>query len=185
MRIVRATVEDAELCFGIARSAAVAGFKHVFPPDMYPFPDDAIRSDWVSALADPGGETFVAFQDGEAVGVVSVGHGVLQTLYVMPEFWSRGVGGALHDLALVRLREAKVQEARLWTLAENHRGAPSTRNADGVSPAGRAPCRSRPIRSTSNTPARRFPASRAWPPPALRPARKSYTGSIRKRVVAP
>ena len=119
---MRATVEDAELCFGIARCAAVAGFKHVFPPDMYPFPDDAIRSDWVSALADPGGETFVAFQDGEAVGVVSVGHGVLQTLYVMPEFWSRGVGGALHDLALVRLREAKVQEARLWTLAENHRG---------------------------------------------------------------
>ena len=119
---MRATVEDAELCFGIARSAAVAGFKHVFPPDMYPFPDDAIRSDWVSALADPCGETFVAFQDGEAVGVVSVGHGVLQTLYVMPEFWSRGIGGALHDLALVRLREAKIQEARLWTLAENHRG---------------------------------------------------------------
>jgi hypothetical protein len=52
---VRATVEDAELCVGIARAAAVAGFRNVFPPGLYEFPDDAIRSDWLSALTDPGG----------------------------------------------------------------------------------------------------------------------------------
>jgi RimJ/RimL family protein N-acetyltransferase len=39
----------------------------------------------------------------------------------MPEFWSRGIGSGLHDLALVRLRQTNVQEARLWTLTENHR----------------------------------------------------------------
>jgi ribosomal protein S18 acetylase RimI-like enzyme len=121
MRVVRATVEDAELCFGIARAAAVAGFQHVFPPGLYGFPDDAVRADWFSALTDPDGETYIAFEDNEAVGVVSVGHGVLQTLYVMPEFWSRGIGSTLHDLALDRLRETNVQEARLWTLTENHR----------------------------------------------------------------
>ena len=64
------------------------------------------------------GETYIAFEDDEPVGVVSVGHGVLQTLYVTPEFWSRGIGNALHDLALVRLRQTNVQEARLWTLTE-------------------------------------------------------------------
>jgi len=121
VRIVRATVEDAELCFGIARAAAVAGFQHIFPPDLYEFPGDAIRADWISALTDPDGETYVAFEDDEAVGVVSVRHGVLQTLYVMPEFWSRGIGSMLHDHALDRLREVNVQEARLWTLTENHR----------------------------------------------------------------
>jgi GNAT superfamily N-acetyltransferase len=121
MRVVRATVEDAELCFGIARAAAVAGFQHVFPPGLYEFPDDAIRADWLSALADPDRETYISWEDDEAVGVVSVGNGVLQTLYVMPEFWSRGIGSALHDLALDRLRETSVQEARLWTLTENHR----------------------------------------------------------------
>jgi GNAT superfamily N-acetyltransferase len=114
-------VEDAELCSGIARAAAVAGFQHVIPPDLYEFPDHAIRADWVSALTDPDGETYIAFEDGEAVGVVSVGVGVVQTLYVMPEFWSRGIGSALHDHALDRLRETNIQEARLWTLAENHR----------------------------------------------------------------
>jgi GNAT superfamily N-acetyltransferase len=121
MRVVRATVEDAEVCFGIARAAAVAGFQHVFPPDLYEFPDDAIRADWISALSDPDGETYIACEGDEAVGVVSVCHRVMQTLYVMPEFWSRGIGSALHDLALVRLRETNVQEARLWTPTENHR----------------------------------------------------------------
>jgi GNAT superfamily N-acetyltransferase len=117
---VRATVEDTELCFQVARAAAVAGFQHVFPPE-HEFPADAIRADWVSALTNPDAETYVAFEDEQAVGVVSVSDGVLQTLYVRPECWSRGIGTTLHDLALDRLREANVQEARLWTLTENHR----------------------------------------------------------------
>jgi GNAT superfamily N-acetyltransferase len=121
MRVVRATVEDAELCFGIARAAAVAGWQHVFPPDLSEFPEDAVRADWLAGLTDPDGETYIAFEDDEAVGVVSVGHGVLQTLYVLPELWSRGVGSTLHDLALDRLRQTNVHEARLWTLTENHR----------------------------------------------------------------
>jgi GNAT superfamily N-acetyltransferase len=121
VRVVRATVADAELCFQIARAAALVGFRHVFPPDLNEFPADAIRADWISALTNPDGETYLAFQDGEAVGVVSVSDGVLQTLYVIPEFWSRGVGSTLHDLALERLRERRVHEAHLWTLTENHR----------------------------------------------------------------
>ena len=116
-----ATVEDAEVCFRIARAAAVAGFRDVFPPDLYEFPADAIRADWISALTSPDGETYIAFEDDEAVGVVSVRSGVLQTLYVMPEFWNRGIGSTLHDLALDRLCRTNVEEARLWTLTENHR----------------------------------------------------------------
>jgi GNAT superfamily N-acetyltransferase len=136
MRVVRATVEDAELCFGIARAAAVAGFQNVFPPGLYEFPDDAIRADWFSALTDPDGETYIAFEDDEAVGVVSVGDGVLQTLYVRPEYWNRGIGSTLHDLALTRLRDTSVQKARLWTLTENH-GARAFYEKRGWSLTGR------------------------------------------------
>ncbi len=121
VRIVRATARDAELCFGIARAAAVAGFRDVFPPDRYAFPDDAIRADWVSALSDPDAETYLAFEGREAVGVVSMRAGVLETLYVLPGSWSRGIGSGLHDHALDRLHGADVGEARLWTLAENRR----------------------------------------------------------------
>jgi GNAT superfamily N-acetyltransferase len=121
MRVVRATVEDAELCFGIARASARAGFRHVFAPDLYEFPAETIRADWISALTNPDGETYLAFDEDETVGVISLSDGVLQTLYVMPECWGRGVGNTLHDFALDRLRETNVEQARLWTLAENHR----------------------------------------------------------------
>jgi GNAT superfamily N-acetyltransferase len=124
VRIVRATAQDAERCFGIARAAALVGFRHVFPPDRYDYPAEAIRADWVSALSDPDAETYLAFEDDHAAGVVSVGGGVLQTLYVLPESWGRGIGARLHDVALDRLRAAGVREARLWTLAENHRARP-------------------------------------------------------------
>jgi len=121
MRVVRATLEDAEICLGIARAAAIAGFGNVFIPGRHPFPDDAIRADWLAALGDPQAETYLAFEDDEAVGVASVGEGTLQTLYVLPDHWNEGVGSALHDLALNRLRATNVERARLWTLAENHR----------------------------------------------------------------
>ena len=39
------TVKDAELCFRIARAASVVGFQHVFPSDLYEFPDAAIGAD--------------------------------------------------------------------------------------------------------------------------------------------
>ena len=114
-------MEDAELCVGIARASAVAGFRHVFPPELYEYPADTVRADWMAALTNPDAETYIAFEEDEAVGAVSLSDGVLQTLYVMPERWGRGVGNGLHDFALDRLREADVQEARLWTLTENHR----------------------------------------------------------------
>jgi putative acetyltransferase len=118
---MRATAADAELCCQIARASALVGFQHVFPPDLYEFPADTIRADWMSALANPAGETYIAFDADEAVGVISISNGVLETLYVMPEHWGRGIGNTLHDFALDRLRETHVQEARLWTLTENHR----------------------------------------------------------------
>lgn len=121
MRVVRATAEDAELCFRIARASAVAGFQHVFPSELYEFPADTIRADWIAALTNPDAETYIGFDEDEAVGVISLSGGVLQTLYVMPECWGRGVGSTLHDFALDRLRERNVQKACLWTLTENHR----------------------------------------------------------------
>jgi GNAT superfamily N-acetyltransferase len=119
---VPATPADADVCLGIQRAAAVAAFQHVFPKQLYPFPDEEIRADWLATLSDPEVEAFLAYEAAEAVGCVSVGHGLLRTLYVVPHAWSHGIGGALHDLGLDRLREANVEEARLWTLSENQRG---------------------------------------------------------------
>ena len=97
-------------------------FAHVYPPEQYPFPNDAIREVWAEALADPEVEVYVAELDGAAVGAVSVGKGVLSTLYVLPGYQGGGVGSALHDLALERLRALGFRQAKLWTLRENGSG---------------------------------------------------------------
>jgi len=114
--------DEADTLLAIQRDAAVDAFAHVYPPERYPFPDDAFREVWAEALADPEVEVYVAELDGEAAGAVSVGKGFLSTLYVLPAYQGRGVGSALHDLALERLGASGVREARLWTLEGNASG---------------------------------------------------------------
>jgi GNAT superfamily N-acetyltransferase len=114
--------DEAETLLAIQREAAVDAFAHVYPPERYPFPDDAIRVVWAEALADPEVEVYVAELDGEAVGAVSVGNGFLSTLYVLPAYQGKGVGSALHDLAVGRLRALGFAQAKLWTLEGNDSG---------------------------------------------------------------
>jgi GNAT superfamily N-acetyltransferase len=120
--IRRARPDESDALLRIQRDAAVAAFAHVFPPDRYPFPDHGVQGDWQRALEDPDIEIYVAEVDGEPAGSVGVGHGFLRTLYVLPEHQGTGVGSALHDHALDRLRALGCSEAKLWTLEENHAG---------------------------------------------------------------
>jgi ribosomal protein S18 acetylase RimI-like enzyme len=114
--------DEADTLLAIQREAAVDAFAHVYPPERYPFPDDAVREVWAEALGDAEVEVWVAEIDGLPVGAVSVGKGVLSTLYVLPAHQGSGVGSALHDLALERLRAQGFDHARLWTLEDNASG---------------------------------------------------------------
>jgi GNAT superfamily N-acetyltransferase len=112
--------DEADALLRIQREAAVAAFAHVFPQDRFPFPDDEVRKSWQRALESPDVEVYLAEHDGEPVASVSVGDGFLRTLYVLPSQQGTGIGSALHDHALDRLRAHGVGEAKLWTLEENH-----------------------------------------------------------------
>jgi GNAT superfamily N-acetyltransferase len=114
-----AQTDDLETLLTIQREAAVAAFAHVFPQDLYPFPNDDIREVWREALADSNVEVYVAELQGEPAGSVSVDDEFLRTLYVRPKLQGSGVGSALHDLALERLRARGSRTALLWTLEEN------------------------------------------------------------------
>jgi ribosomal protein S18 acetylase RimI-like enzyme len=114
--------DEADTLLAIQREAAVDAFAHIYPPERFPFPDDAVREVWAEALSDPGVEVYVAEVDGVPAGAVSVGKGFLSTLYVLPAHQGSGVGSALHDFALERLREQGFDEARLWTLEGNDSG---------------------------------------------------------------
>jgi ribosomal protein S18 acetylase RimI-like enzyme len=122
MNVRPAGPDEADTLLAIQREAAVDAFAHIYPPERYPFPDDAVREVWAEALSDPGVEVYVAEVDGVPAGAVSVGNGFLSTLYVLPAHQGSGVGSALHDLALERLREQGFDEARLWTLEGNDSG---------------------------------------------------------------
>jgi len=111
--------DEADTLLAIQREACVEAFPHIYPPEQYPFPDDGVRDVWREALADPDIDAYVAEEDGEAVGCVAVGGVFLRNLYVVPARWKSGLGTALHDLALGRLRERGCREAKLWTLEEN------------------------------------------------------------------
>jgi putative acetyltransferase len=114
--------DDSETLLRIQREAAVEAFAHVFPPELYPFPDDGVHADWQRALDDPAIEIYIAELDGHPAASVAVGYGFLRNLYVLPEHQGAGVGSTLHDYALERLRALGFAEAKLWTLEENHAG---------------------------------------------------------------
>ena len=117
--IREARAGEAETLLAIQRDACVRAFAHIFPPELYPFPDDLVREAWDEVLADRDVEVFVAEDAGEPVGSVSVGGEFLRTLYVVPEHWRTGIGTALHDHALERLSARGCGRAKLWTLEEN------------------------------------------------------------------
>jgi RimJ/RimL family protein N-acetyltransferase len=108
--------DEADVHLRVQREACVAAFSHIFPPDRYPFPDDAVLRAWREFR----GTVFVADEGPRrVVGIAAVRGCWLRNLYVVPDAWGSGVAGALHDAALEAIPDCP--EVRLWVLDENHR----------------------------------------------------------------
>jgi GNAT superfamily N-acetyltransferase len=116
-----ATLDDAEPVFQVQRRASTAGLGHIYPPDRYPFPDEAVRERWRETLSDPAARVVVAAKAGAIVGVASVRDGWLDALYVVPEDWGNGLAARLHDEAMRLLADDGASSARLWVLEDNTR----------------------------------------------------------------
>jgi putative acetyltransferase len=116
-----ARADEADELAAIQREASLAAYPHIFPPELYPFPTEAVQERWQEALDDPEVTVIVAEEDGRAVGVVMTRTEWLDGLYVRPEWWSRGVGRALHDEVLARQRAAGSTRCHLWVLERNDR----------------------------------------------------------------
>lgn len=109
-----------ELLAAIQEDASLAGLANVYPPELYPFPREAVLERWRTAAGRELVEGEAVFVEGEA-GFVAVRPPWLDALYVRPAAWGTGVAVRLHDRAVEALREAGVERARLWVLEENHR----------------------------------------------------------------
>jgi GNAT superfamily N-acetyltransferase len=72
---------------------------------------------WARRIGD-GGQVLVAEEDGVIAGFAAYGDGQLYALYLLPEFWGRGLGRLLHDRVV---EEMSGDSAILWVLSTNER----------------------------------------------------------------
>jgi GNAT superfamily N-acetyltransferase len=108
---------DEETLLEIQRAASLAALAHVFPPDRYPFPDEAVRDRWREQVRRGDATTLLAEVEERPVGLVSFSAAWLESLFVVPERWGTGLAARLHDEAVAVLE----RPCHLWVLEENHR----------------------------------------------------------------
>jgi GNAT superfamily N-acetyltransferase len=113
----RGGLADIDTLLAIQKESALAGYASVFPPELYPYPENEVRESLWRQLEEPA---TIALLDENERGFALVGAGWLHRLYVRPSAWGEGVGAGLHDEALAVLRDAS-EVASLWVLADNPR----------------------------------------------------------------
>jgi GNAT superfamily N-acetyltransferase len=113
--IRRATAADADVLAAIQEEASRAGVAHVYPPEQFPFPVEAVRERWHRFTADGGW----AVLSGE--GFAAIEEPWLEALYVRPTSWGSGIADELHDAAVAELQARGCERARLWVLERNSR----------------------------------------------------------------
>jgi GNAT superfamily N-acetyltransferase len=119
--IREARPDEAPLLAAVQEVASVAALGHIFSPELYTYPSEAIRARWVEASADEAHRTLIAMSGAEPVGAVLVRAEWLDGLYVVPERWGSGLAGELHDRALEVVRDLGSERCHLWVLEDNPR----------------------------------------------------------------
>jgi putative acetyltransferase len=119
--IREARADQAQSLAAIQRDASLAGYAHIFPPELYPYPTGVVAQRWEEFLADDEVTVLVAEEDGATTGVAACSSEWLDSLYVLPQWWKRGVGRALHDEVLARQRAGGCERCHLWVLEDNDR----------------------------------------------------------------
>ena len=94
------------------------------------FLDEMAEDRWCGFLTDGGAESLLLLDGQRLAGTAAYGParqtetagcGEVISLYLLPDCWGRGLGKALLEAALERLREMGCREASLWVLEENRR----------------------------------------------------------------
>jgi GNAT superfamily N-acetyltransferase len=121
MELRKATTDDAVALLDLERAANLVGLAHVFPAEMYPFPDDAVLSRWVLVLEEPGVTVLVRDASRGVDVLVAYDDRSLRHLAVHPDQWGRGLAASAVGTAVAAMERAGATEAELWCLAENRR----------------------------------------------------------------
>ncbi|GHG24990.1 MULTISPECIES: GNAT family N-acetyltransferase [Amycolatopsis] len=113
-----ATVADAEAIGEVHVRSWQAAYEGLIPADFLARLSASSRAAAWARRIGGGGRVLVAEEDGVIAGFAAFGPSHLYALYLLPEFWGRGLGRALHDRAV---EEMSGESAVLWVLATNER----------------------------------------------------------------
>ncbi|MGK3204829.1 N-acetyltransferase family protein [Amycolatopsis sp. MEPSY49] len=113
-----ATVADAPAIGEVHVRSWQAAYAGLIPDDFLSrLSAESRAASWARLIGD-GGRVLVAEEDGVIAGFAAFGDGRLYALYLLPEYWGRGLGRALHDRVV---EELPGDSAVLWVLSTNER----------------------------------------------------------------
>ncbi|SFW91582.1 GNAT family N-acetyltransferase [Amycolatopsis australiensis] len=114
-----ATVADAAAIGEIHVRSWQAAYAGLLPDDFLAGLSASSRAaSWARRIGEGIGRVLVAEEDGVLAGFAAFGDGQLYALYLLPEYWGRGLGRALHDRVI---EELTGDSAVLWVLSTNER----------------------------------------------------------------
>ena len=116
-----ATVADADAIGEVHVRSWQAAYAGLIPAGFLARLSASSRAaSWARRIGDPAipGRVLVVEDDGVIAGFAAYGPGQLYALYLLPEFWGRGLGRLLHDRVV---EEMTGDSAILWVLSTNER----------------------------------------------------------------
>lgn len=125
-----ANISDAKTLGEIHSKSWKAAYKHIVPDEILQNISPEKRQKYFEkALTDGWEEDAIIFKDNEAVGLICIGKcrdadktdtfGEIWGIYLLPEYWSIGIGSELINWGLNELRKRNYSKVTLWVLEEN------------------------------------------------------------------
>lgn len=119
MSVRDATVADAQGIGEVHVASWQAAYAGLIPEDFLArLSVEPRAASWARQIGEGVGRVLVAEEDGVIAGFAAFGDGRLYALYLLPEYWGRGLGRALHDRVVEGLSG---DSAVLWVLSTNER----------------------------------------------------------------
>jgi GNAT superfamily N-acetyltransferase len=132
VEIRKATFEDAAAIAGVHVMSWQAAYKGIMPDQfLNELSVEARSALWQKSLQAGNLSVLVACAGAAIAGWIAFGAcrdadkdstwAEVEALYVLPEFWSNGIGERLGNSACQLLRDAGYSFVSIWVLSENHR----------------------------------------------------------------
>ncbi|MCP4305969.1 MAG: GNAT family N-acetyltransferase [bacterium] len=128
IRIRTVTVAEIPDVASVQLRSALSAFAGIFPASLPKPTQEELEGEWGDLIAEANRSVLAASVDGEFVAAVAFGPDddvdkgtdcILLKLYVVPDWFGRGIGSLLYDRVIDTFHKEGYRKARLWVLVDN------------------------------------------------------------------